>query len=54
MRISRLTAVSAIAALSVTGTILAAPAMAATTQASGVYVYVHQSPIGGPDVYVHQ
>ena len=53
MRISRLTAVPVIAALSVAGTILAAPAMAATTQASG-YVYVHQSAIGGPGVYVHQ
>jgi hypothetical protein len=54
MRISRLTVLPAIAALSVAGTILAAPAMAATTQASGVYVYVHQSAIGGPGVYVHQ
>jgi hypothetical protein len=53
MRISRLAAIPAIAALSVAGTILAAPSMAAVTQATGVYVYVHQSPVG-PGVYVHQ
>ncbi len=51
MRISRVTLIPVIAALGVAGTILAAPAMAATGHTQ---VYVHAThTVGGPGVYVH-
>lgn len=52
MRFGRITIIPAVAALSVAGTILAAPAMAATT--SHTTVYLHQNHVGGGYVYLHQ
>ena len=52
MRIGRVVILPAVAALSVAGTILAAPAMAAPT--SHTTVYLHQSGVGGGYVYLHQ
>jgi hypothetical protein len=52
MRFGRVTIIPAVAALSMAGTILAAPAVAATT--SHTTVYLHQTGVGGGDVYLHQ
>jgi hypothetical protein len=52
MRIGRLAIIPAVAVLSTAGAILAAPAMAAPTVHNTVYL--HQDPVGGGYVYLHQ
>ncbi len=52
MRISRVALIPVIAALGLGGTILTAPAMAATSHAPQVYLHsMHTA--GGPGVYLH-